>query len=124
MVHLLAMAAVYILAALEPLPSDVERFPPQSVITRYIDLLRATREWVLRNAEVDVGRRGRWFLVLRSVDHADDAWRRLARARDCYESAPVYAVEHLRGLRELIGERNYYTARMPGLPVWAYREER
>lgn len=123
MTALLAMAAVLIGQALEPLPSDVERFPPQSVIQNHIDCLRAAREWATRNVEIDLARQAWWLQVMREVDRADDCWRRLSRARDCYESSPVYAIEHLRELREMLGERNYYSARMPGLPVWAYREK-
>ena len=101
-----------------PPPEDIQRFPTAEMVGRMLDDFRTYQQHAEHCWMLNESFRAEWGEVLREI-------RMLRRPWDELESFHAFSnltrhdqMIRLGQLRDLLGFKAYYTAQMPGLPVW------
>lgn len=102
-----------------PHPVELLHFPPAAACKPAREFARAARCHLEARQAQDPQRYWEYQEQIQEAGHAYAAWDLLLDAHTAYEAGDRRAAQ--RRLRELLGE-DYFSGRMPGPALWAFRE--
>jgi hypothetical protein len=101
---------------------DCDRFPDRATISEMLAFNRAYRQHIDVRQPVE---RAHWWdyqAAIQETDHLYQVWETLRDARCEYYYVHARR-QYLKKLRELIGEDDYYTGKMPPyVPLWRFQQ--